>query len=260
LRSELGLDAGYLSRVVRRLRTAGLVRDEASAEDARVHWLSLSAKGRRAFAQLDSASRRQVAQIISHLSGSSQRQLVDAMDTVRRLMTVPAPTPEITLHQPGPGDMGWVVQRHGTLYAEEYGWDSRFEALVARICADFIEQFQPGLERGWIARRDGVNVGCVFVVQAPPAEYGEGVAKLRMLLVDPAVRGHGLGERLVRECESFARAAGYRKMTLWTNSVLHAARRIYERCAWELVGEEPHHSFGHDLVSQTWAKALQRSP
>jgi len=255
---DLGLDAGYLSRVIRRLRTAGLVRDEASGEDARVHWLSLTAKGRRAFGQLDSASRRQVAQIISHLSGSSQRQLEDAMGTVRRLMTVPATTAEITLHEPGPGDIGWVVQRHGTLYAQEYGWDNRFEALVARICADFVEQFQAGLERGWIARREGVNVGCVFVVQAPPAEYGEGVAKLRMLLVDPAVRGHGLGERLVRECEKFAQAAGYRKMTLWTNSVLHAARRIYERCGWQLVGEEPHHSFGADLVSQTWTKALQR--
>ena len=253
---DLGLDAGYLSRLIRRLRTAGLVRDQAAPEDARVHWLSLTAKGRRAFGQLDSASRRQVAQIIDHLSGSSQRELVDAMDTVRRLMTVPLPSAEITLHEPGPGDMGWVVQRHGMLYAQEYGWDSRFEALVARICADFIEQFQPGLERGWIARRDGVNVGCVFVVQASPAEYGEGVAKLRLLLVDPAVRGQGLGERLVRECEGFAQSAGYRKMTLWTNSVLHAARRIYERCGWQLVKEEPHHSFGRDLVGQTWIKTV----
>jgi DNA-binding MarR family transcriptional regulator/GNAT superfamily N-acetyltransferase len=253
---ELGLDAGYLSRLIRGLRTAGLVRDQASSEDARVHWLSLTAKGRRAFGQLDSASRSQVAQIIGHLSNSSQRELVGAMDTVRRLMTESAPPAEITLHEPGPGDIGWVVQRHGTLYAQEYGWDNGFEALVARICADFIEQFEPGLERGWIARRQGVNVGCVFVVQAPPAEYGEGAAKLRMLLVDPAVRGQGLGERLVRECETFAQGAGYRTMTLWTNSVLHAARRIYERCGWELVKEEPHHSFGRDLVGQTWVKTL----
>jgi DNA-binding MarR family transcriptional regulator/GNAT superfamily N-acetyltransferase len=256
LRRDLGLDAGYLSRLIGRLRAAGLVRDQAAPEDARVHWLSLTAKGRRAFGQLDSASRRQVAQIIGHLSGSSQRELVGAMDTVRRLMTVPLPSAEVTLHEPGPGDMGWVVQRHGTLYAQEYGWDSRFEALVARICADFIEQFQPGLERGWIARRDGVNVGCVLVVQAPAAEYGEGVAKLRLLLVDPAVRGQGLGERLVRECEGFAQSAGYRKMTLWTNSVLYAARRIYERCGWQLVKEEPHHSFGRDLVGQTWIKTV----
>jgi DNA-binding MarR family transcriptional regulator/GNAT superfamily N-acetyltransferase len=256
LSRDLGLDAGYLSRLIRRLRTAGLVRDQAAPDDARVHWLSLTAKGRRAFGQLDSASRRQVTQIISHLSVSSQQELVGAMDTVRRLMTMQLPSAEITLHEPDPGDMGWVVQRHATLYSQEYGWDSRFEALVARICADFIEQFQIGRERGWIARRDGVNVGCVFVVRAPPAEYGEGVAKLRMLLVDPAVRGQGLGERLVRECEKFARGAGYRTMTLWTNSVLHAARRIYERCGWQLVNEEPHRSFGRDLVGQTWVKTL----
>ena len=253
---DLGLDAGYLSRVLRRLRAAGLVRAQASREDARAHWLSLTTKGRRVFAQLDLASARQVAGIIGHLSGSSQRLLVGAMDTVRLLMTPPAQSAQFTLDEPGPGDIGWVVQRHGALYAEEFGWDSRFEALVARIAADFIEGFRPGSERGWIARRNGVNVGCVFVMRAPPAEYGEGVAKLRLLLVDPAARGHGLGDRLVRECEGFAQSAGYRNMTLWTNSVLHAARRIYERNGWQLVSEEPHHSFGRDLVGQTWAKTL----
>jgi len=253
---DLGLDAGYLSRVVRRLRAAGLVRDQASREDARAHWLSLTAKGRRAFAQLDLASRRQVARIIGHLSPPSQRQLVDAMDAVRLLMTPPTQGAQITLHQPGPGDMGWVVQRHGALYAQEFGWDSRFEALVARIAADFIEGFDPGRERGWIARGDGMNVGCAFVMRAPPAEYGDGVARLRLLLVDPAARGQGLGDRLVRECERFACAAGYRSMTLWTNSVLHAARRIYERNGWQLAKEEPHRSFGQDLVGQTWAKTL----
>jgi DNA-binding MarR family transcriptional regulator/ribosomal protein S18 acetylase RimI-like enzyme len=253
---DLGLDAGYLSRLLRRLRTGGLVRDQACPQDARVHWLSLTAKGRRAFERLDAASRGQVAHIIGHLSGSSQRQLVDAMETVRLLMAVPANSAQITLHEPGPGDMGWVVQRHGALYAQEFGWDSRFEALVARIAADFIEGFKPGLDRGWIARRDGMNVGCAFVMQAPPAEYSDGVAKLRMLLVDPAARGHGLGDRLVRECERFAQSAGYRQMTLWTNSVLQAARRIYQRNGWQLVGEKPHHSFGHDLVGQTWNKTL----
>jgi DNA-binding MarR family transcriptional regulator/GNAT superfamily N-acetyltransferase len=254
---DLGLDAGYLSRLVRRLRAAGMVREQASREDARTRWLSLTAKGRRAFAQLDLASRRQVARIVGHLPGSSQRQLVDAMDTVRVLMTGPEQGADITLHEPGPGDMGWVVQRHGAIYAQEFGFDRRFEALVARIAADFVEGFQPGLDRGWIARRDGVNVGCVFVVQAPPAQCGQAIAKLRLLLVDPAARGQGLGERLVRECERFARGAGYGAMTLWTNSVLHAARRIYERNGWRLVAEEPHHSFGVDLVGQTWDKALR---
>ena len=254
---DLGLDAGYLSRLVRRLRAAGMVRDQASRQDARTRWLWLTAKGRRAFRQLDLASRRQVARIVAHLPGSSQRQLVDAMDTVRVLMTGPAQGPDITLHEPGPGDMGWVVQRHGALYAQEFGFDRRFEALVARIAADFVENFQDGRERGWIARRDGVNVGCVFVVQAPPAQHGEAVARLRLLLVEPAARGQGLGDRLVQEAERFARGAGYRAMTLWTNSVLHAAGRIYERNGWRLDGEQPHHSFGVDLIGQTWNKTLR---
>jgi GNAT superfamily N-acetyltransferase len=177
------------------------------------------------------------------------------MDTVRILIAGPAQPLAVTLHEPGPGDMGWVVQRHGALYAEEYGWDARFEAFVARIAAEFVEGFQPGLDRGWIARRaDGVNVGCAFVTRAP--EHGDGVARLRMLLVDPAARGQGLGDRLVRECEDFARAAGYRKMTLWTNSVLQAARRLYERHGWRLVHEEAHQRFGGELVGQIWDKSL----
>ncbi|HEV3019337.1 MAG TPA: helix-turn-helix domain-containing GNAT family N-acetyltransferase [Burkholderiaceae bacterium] len=253
---DLGLNAGYLSRLLRRLRAAGLVRDQVCREDARAHRLSLTAKGGRAYAQLDLASRRQVARIVSHLPGPSRRQLIDAMDTVRLLMMAPPHCAEITFHEPSPGDMGWVVQRHGALYAQEFGWDIRFEAFVARVAGDFIEGFKPGLDRGWIARREGVNVGCVFVMQAPPAEYGEGVAKLRMLLVDPAARGQGLGDRLVRECEQFSFSAGYRRMTLWTNSILHPARRIYERNGWQLVNEEPHSSFGHDLVGQTWMKEL----
>jgi DNA-binding MarR family transcriptional regulator/GNAT superfamily N-acetyltransferase len=256
LRRTLTLDAGYLSRLLRDLRDRGLVAAKPSPTDSRAQWLALSARGRRAFARLDAQSQAQASELLGDLPGPARPQLLHAMETVRTLMSPPAARGQFTLHEPGPGDMGWVVQRHGALYAHEYGWDARFEALVARIAADFIEHFRPGLERGWIARRDGVNLGCVFVVQAPPAQYGPGVAKLRMLLVEPAARGFGLGERLVAECERFAQSAGYRRMTLWTNSVLHAARAIYQRRGWRLVAEEPHRNFGHELVGQTWEKPL----
>ncbi len=260
LREALGVDAGYLSRLLARLRAAGLIRARSDRDDARAQSLSLTAAGRRAFDRLDRASEAQIGQWLAALHPSPQGQLVQAMDTVRLLLGSPPRAEEITLHEPAPGDIGWVIQRHGALYAEEYGWDLSFEALVARIAADFVSQRQPGLERGWIARREGVNVGCVFVVKANPAEYGEGVAKLRLLLVEPSLRGAGLGERLVAECERFAREAGYRRMTLWTNSILHAARAIYQRRGWTLVAEETHHSFGHRLTGQTWEKALIGDP
>lgn len=256
LREELGLDAGYLSRLLSRLRAAGLIRARTDREDARAQSLSLTAAGRRAFDRLDRASQKQIGQWLADLNPSSQGQLVQALDIVTALLG-PAPRAgEITLHEPRPGDIGWVIQRHGALYAEEYGWDLSFEALVARIAADFVDQRQPDCERGWIARRDGVNVGCVFVVRAPPADHGEAVAKLRLLLVEPSMRGAGLGDRLVAECERFALEAGYRRMTLWTNSILHAARAIYQRRGWTLVAEESHHSFGQPLTGQTWEKAL----
>jgi DNA-binding MarR family transcriptional regulator/GNAT superfamily N-acetyltransferase len=263
LRDDLSIDAGYLSRLLAGLREQGLVDARRGQDDARVQWLTLTARGRRAYARLDSASRSQVTQWLHGLPPASREHLVGAMDTVHSLLGAPAvQAPEaaeatVTLDEPGPGDMGWVVQRHGALYAQEYGWDWRFEALVARIAADFIEHFQPGLERGWIARRAGVNLGCVFLVQAPPAEHGEGVAQLRMLLVDPAARGLGLGLRLVAACEAFAREAGYRRIMLWTNSMLHAARAIYQQRGFQLVKEEPHHSFGHAMVGQTWELDLQ---
>jgi DNA-binding MarR family transcriptional regulator/GNAT superfamily N-acetyltransferase len=275
LRADLGVDAGYLSRLLGGLREQGLLEARRAPEDARMQRLSLTAKGRRAYARLDAASRTQVTQWLSRLPPAGQDRLVGALDAVHALLDEPgaggpgtdeAATAEpaagaaVTLDEPGPGDLGWVVQRHGALYAAEYGWDWRFEALVARIGADFIERFQPGLERGWIARRAGVNLGCVFLMQAPPAEYGEGTAKLRLLLVEPSARGLGLGRRLAQACEDFARQAGYRRITLWTNSVLHAARAIYVGQGYRLVKEEPHHSFGHDLLGQTWELALDGPP
>jgi DNA-binding MarR family transcriptional regulator/GNAT superfamily N-acetyltransferase len=263
LRDGLSIDAGYLSRLLAGLREQGLVEARRGQDDARVQWLTLTARGRRAYARLDSASRSQVTQWLDGLPPASRAHLVGAMDTVHSLLGAPAaqgPEASVTLDEPGPGDMGWVVQRHGALYAQEYGWDWRFEALVARIAADFIERFQPGLERGWIARRAGTNLGCVFLVQAPPAEHGDGVAQLRMLLVDPAARGLGLGRQLVATCEAFAREAGYRKIMLWTNSMLHAARAIYQQRGFRLVKEEPHHSFGHAMVGQIWELDLHAAP
>lgn len=162
----------------------------------------------------------------------------------------------ITLEEPGPGDLGWIVQRHGELYGKEYGWDWRFEGLVARVVADFVAHHQPARERLWIARRGGQNLGSIMLVEAPPAEHGADVAQLRLLLVEPAARGMGIGERLVTECERFAQTAGYRRMVLWTNSVLLAARAIYQRHGWQLDSEEAHPIFGPDQLSQKWSKQL----
>lgn len=252
LAGQLGLDAGYLSRLLRRLREAGLVNVSRLPTDARAQQLSLSPEGRRAYAAMDAASSAQVAHWLEALSDTEQSRLLAAMATVQSLLVGPHAAPMITLREPRPGDMGWVVQRHGALYAQEYGWNQQFEALAARVSADFLDHFDPQRERGWIAERDGENLGCVFLVQAPASEYGENVAKLRMLLVEPAARGLGLGKRLVDECERFARDKGYRKITLWTNSVLGAARAIYQKAGYRLVKQEPHRSFGHDLVSETW--------
>lgn len=252
LAAQLALDAGYLSRLLRRLREAGLVGVSRSATDARAQQLSLTAEGRRVYAAMDSASSSQVAHWLEALSEPEQSRLLAAMQTVQSLLVGSSSAPMITLRDPRPGDMGWVVQRHGALYAKEYGWNQAFEALAARVSADFLDHFDPQRERGWIAERDGENLGCVFLVQAPPAEYGDNVARLRMLLVEPAARGLGLGRRLVDECERFARDKGYRKITLWTNSVLTAARAIYRKAGYRLVKQEPHHSFGHDLVGETW--------
>ncbi|HYG61414.1 MAG TPA: helix-turn-helix domain-containing GNAT family N-acetyltransferase [Thermoanaerobaculia bacterium] len=252
---ELGLDAGYLSRILRGFQQRGLVASEPSETDARQNLLRLTEEGIDAYAVLDARSRDDVASLLSRLSEAEQRRLTEAMSTIEALLGAPSESKASYLlrtHQPG--DMGWVVARHGVLYAQEYGWDETFEALIAEIVAKFIRELDPKRERCWIAELDGENVGCVFLVKHP--EMPERVAKLRLLLVEPTARGLGIGRRLVDECIRFGRQAGYRKITLWTNSVLDAARHIYEQTGFALVQEEPHHSFGHDLIGQTWELEL----
>lgn len=248
----LGLDPGYLSRTLAHLEGQGLLGRSPSEEDARRRILSLTPAGEDAFSLLDSRSREEVAALLGGLSGTDRRRLLGAMETVEEVLGDGLKySGPFFLRTHEPGDMGWVVQRHGELYFREYGWDGSFEALVARIVADFVDGFDPSRERCWVAEMDGERVGCVFVVR----ESAE-VAKLRLLLVEPQARGLGLGGHLVGECVRFARDRGYRKLTLWTNSVLDAARRIYEAEGFELVEEEKHHSFGKDLVGQNWELVL----
>jgi DNA-binding MarR family transcriptional regulator/GNAT superfamily N-acetyltransferase len=248
LSRELGLDAGYLSRLVKRFDTQGLIQRSPSSRDKRQFLLSLADKGLAAFAPLNQASANQVAAMLSGLSVSEQERLVQAMTTVERLVGGDLGTdlPYI-LRSHRPGDIGWIAHRQGLLYAQEYGWDQTFEALVAEIAAAFVRNFDPQWERCWIAERAGEVVGSVFLVR----HSGE-VAKLRLLYVEPSARGLGLGRRLVDECVGFARAKGYKRLTLWTNDVLVAARSIYQATGFRLVKEEAHHSFGKDLVGQTW--------
>jgi DNA-binding MarR family transcriptional regulator/GNAT superfamily N-acetyltransferase len=249
---ELGLDPGYMSRTLGGLERQGLVEKVRSETDGRRRILSLTAEGEEAFEVLDSRSREEVSEMLGGLSEEEQRHLLEAMRTIEGIFEKGLKFSEPFVLRPHePGDMGWVVHRHGVLYAGEYGWDERFEALVARIVADFIDGYDPKKERCWIAEMGGDRVGCVFVVKA-----SDTVAKLRLLLVEPEARGVGLGSRLVEECIRFARHRGYEKLTLWTNSVLDAARHIYEEHGFVLVEEEEHHSFGHDLVGQNWELVL----
>jgi DNA-binding MarR family transcriptional regulator/N-acetylglutamate synthase-like GNAT family acetyltransferase len=252
LGEELGLDAGYLSRILRGFEKHGLIHKRPSEADGRRRLLRLTDRGREAFAPLDARSRSEIGAMLGGMSITGQERLVGAMRTIERLLSArPEPVVPYLLRPHQPGDMGWVVHRHGVLYAREYGWDERFEALVAEIVAKFIQQYDPSLERCWIAEREGEIVGCVFLVRE-----SEEIAKLRLLLVEPEARGLGIGSRLVEECIRFARQAGYLKITLWTNDVLNSARRIYEGMGFRLVHEKPHHSFGHDLVGQTWELML----
>lgn len=278
LRQTLGLDPGYLTRIVAKFESAGYLNRERSAADGRRQVVWLTEAGAAEYARLDGRSAEQIGALLGGLPEPDQHRLVDAMGTVRRLLEstpdgrAPADrapqdrarrdaagrdagtdAPDrVVLRAPEPGDLGWVVSRNGAIYAAEYGWDATYEALVARIVADYVDHRDPDREACWIAERAGVPVGCVFCVRADEPD----TAKLRLLLVEPSARGLGIGGRLVDECLRYATRVGYRRMVLWTNDVLTSARRIYTRAGFELVDAEKHHSFGHDLVGETWARTL----
>lgn len=249
---ELGLDPGYLSRLLKSFEQRQLVRRSKSKHDRRVNHLSLTRKGRAEFQRLNARSQSEAAEMLASLDDPLQHRLVDSMTTIRQLLgAAPEGERAVVLRTHRPGDIGWVVKRHGELYAQEYGWDSTFEGLVAEIAGRFLTRFDAQRERCWIAECNGERAGCVFLVKD-----SKSIAKLRLLLVEPSARGLAIGTKLVHECIEFARQTGYRKLTLWTNDVLHAARRIYERAGFQLVKEERHRSFGHDLVGQFWEMTL----
>jgi DNA-binding MarR family transcriptional regulator/GNAT superfamily N-acetyltransferase len=261
LARDLELDAGYLSRLLRSFKERGLIKSTRATADARHQHLSLTAAGKRAFAPLNARSQADVSTLLATLGEAQQQQLLASMSGIEQLLDEPgaARSRPVLLRSHRPGDMGWVIARHGALYADEYAFDAGFEALVARIAADFLERFDAKREACWIAERDGANIGSVFLVQARDEATHKpmaGVAQLRMLLVEPSARGLGLGERLVDECQRFARRAGYRKIMLWTNAILLAARGIYAKQGYVLVKSEQHHSFGHELVGEIWELAL----
>jgi len=253
LSRDLGLDAGYLSRMLRGFERRALVTRTPSAADGRRSHLALTTLGRKVFAPLDARSHDEVAALLSGLAPAAQANVIAAMRTIERLLGHGGPPPAAAyrLRPPQPGDLGWVVHRHGAVYAREYGYDARFEALVAAIVARFVERFDPARERCWIAEQDGAVVGSVFLVARSRT-----VAQLRLLLVEPQARGSGLGTRLVDECVRFARQAGYRTLMLWTQSELRAARRLYQTAGFRVVRKERNHSFGKALVSETWELAL----
>jgi DNA-binding MarR family transcriptional regulator/GNAT superfamily N-acetyltransferase len=251
----LHLDQGYLSRILKKFEDRGLVRRERSSEDARSSRLSLTPVGEAEFAPLDRASSEQVRAMLSPLGSVDRQRLLNSMAIVERLLgnTATSPATGFILRPPKPGDIGWAIERHGEIYADEFGWNEEFEGLVASLFGAFLQKHDPARERCWIAEAGGARAGCVFLVRnADDAD----TAQLRCLLVEPSARGLGIGRALVDACLGFARETGYRRMILWTNDVLIAARRIYEAAGFTLVDEEPHHSFGQDLVGQTWAMDL----
>jgi DNA-binding MarR family transcriptional regulator/GNAT superfamily N-acetyltransferase len=248
----LELDAGYLSRVLRNFEKRGLITRKASEKDARQSNLALTARGRQAFDPAEKRSQRDVADMLAKLEPGNQSRLISAMQTIEDLLGEPAQVapanPDFILRAPRYGDFGWIVSRHAELYAKEYGWGEPFEGLCAQIVADFVNNYDARLERCWIAELNGENVGCVMLVK----DDLPGVARLRLLLVDPKARGLRLGTRLVDECISFARKCGYQKMTLWTHSILTAARRTYEKAGFILTSIEPRHTWGKDVVAEFW--------
>jgi DNA-binding MarR family transcriptional regulator/GNAT superfamily N-acetyltransferase len=251
LRRVIGLDAGYLSRLLGRFEESGLVRRERSSSDARRQMVRLTAKGRDTFRVLDTKSVAQIRTLLGDLSEDEQRRLVDAMDMIRRRLARADARPEVTLRPPVAGDYGWVIERNGALYAQEHGWDSAYEGLVARIVAGYLDAHDPEREAAWVAELHGERVGAIFCVRKDDEP-----AKLRLLHVEPGARGAGVGTVLVDECVRFARAAGYRAIELWTVSVLTPARRIYQRAGFELAEEAPADLFGHRLTGQTWRLEL----
>jgi DNA-binding MarR family transcriptional regulator/GNAT superfamily N-acetyltransferase len=253
LGQDLDLDSGYLSRILGGFGKRGLIEKHPSERDGRQIILSLTDRGREMFAAINARSRDEIAAMLGELDSADQARLIAALDTIASLLggARPSGEPSYILRPHEPGDIGWVIHRHGVLYAGEYGLDETFEALVARIAAAFIENFDARRERCWIAERNGEIVGSVLLVKD-----GEEIAKLRLLYVEPKARGTGIGRRLVSESIAFARRAGYSKITLWTNDVLVSARRIYQAAGFQLVREEPHHSFGRDLVGQYWELPL----
>ncbi len=257
----LDLDAGYLSRLLRGLRQRGLLTARAAPDDRRVRELALTARGRKAFGQLDARATEAIAGMLGHLSAAERDRLLASLGTVEALLDdAPPPAerrgPLVALRAPEPGDLGWVLQRHGELYAEEYGWDASFERLVAKVVGEFAAVDAGPANRCWIATLDGERAGCVFLMPGS----SPGVGKLRLLLVEPWARGHGLGGHLVAACVAGARVAGLDTLTLWTNDVLAAARRLYERAGFRLVKQERHRSFGKALVGQTWDLELGPAP
>lgn len=250
---DLALDAGYLSRILRKFKNSGLLHSKVSRGDARQSTLTLTKRGKEVFADLNERSSLQARGVLERVSPARLPELLNAMRTIEETLGDLSSDAPYVLRGHRPGDMGWIVSREGIAYVQEYGWDETFEALVARIVGDFLENYDARRDRCWIAERDGVPLGHVFLVHHP--EEAD-TAKLRLLLVERAARGLGLGKALVGECVRFARSAGYRKVTLWTQSILTAAHHIYRQAGFELVREVPHHSFGKDLIGQTWELML----
>jgi DNA-binding MarR family transcriptional regulator/N-acetylglutamate synthase-like GNAT family acetyltransferase len=251
---SLELNPGYLSRILKTFEERNLIRRAAAPNDARQQFISLTEAGQQKFAALNVRSRNDMLRMVGDLTSRQQERLIVAMNEIETLLSAePERGASYVLRPHQPGDLGWAVQQHGLLYAEQYGWDETFEALAAEVAAKFLRDFDPKRERSWIAEKDGENVGCIFLVK-----QSDEVAKIRMLLVHPKARGLGIGKRLVEECIRFARQKGYKTITVWTNDILTTARHIYQLAGFKLMAEERHHSFGHQMVGETWELELTK--